>query len=266
MPRKKVSQRWFAPPTLPEAPRPVAAGLADEGWACPLPTSSSTSSSSSRPTAIHGAERSDSTTLVPYSRGSVKRALEIIQDLTLSGLAVAALQRDVYANSGSASREKKWNTWCVLARAAGFMDPAHFSKDLVTVVMAALKGAGFRSATSYLSIAKQQHIAAMRPFTADLALLFTQLSRSAKRGLGPNKHTEALPLERFQELPAAPDPWSALGAVHPRRYFIVCSWFLLREIEGAHICLGHVSFHVEANQQAVSLLLPSQRRILLPPV
>eukprot|EP00975_Prorocentrum_lima_P068435 12920678-Prorocentrum_lima.AAC.1 len=60
--------------------------------------------------------------------------------------------------------------------------------------MGFLHAAGYRSAPSMLSVAKQVHIKAGHQWTDDLALAQREANRAAARGLGPPKKSEPFPL------------------------------------------------------------------------
>eukprot|EP00969_Alexandrium_andersonii_P143714 6355098-Alexandrium_andersonii.AAC.1 len=74
-----------------------------------------------------------------------------------------------------------------------------------------LRAAGYRSAPSILSVAKQAHVKAGHPWTDALALAQREANRAATRGLGPPKQSEPFPLASAGQLPASPDPWSPGG-------------------------------------------------------
>ena len=152
----------------------------------------------------------------------------------------------------------------MLAAAAGFQELLNLSEELVVTGMAALKAAQFRSAASYLSTAKQIYVAEYRRLPPGVALLCTQVNRSVKRGLGPNKHTEPLPLDRFEELPHVIDPLSSLGVQYPRRLFVVALWFLLREIEVAAIKVAQVNIAYGDQGKSATLLLPVSKADVTP--
>eukprot|EP00969_Alexandrium_andersonii_P200872 8873819-Alexandrium_andersonii.AAC.1 len=61
--------------------------------------------------------------------------------------------------------------------------------------MAVLHGAGYRSAPSVLSVAKQEHISAGLPWSDALSLAQREANRAATRGLGPPKRAAPFPLE-----------------------------------------------------------------------
>eukprot|EP00969_Alexandrium_andersonii_P152067 6724512-Alexandrium_andersonii.AAC.1 len=107
--------------------------------------------------------------------------------------------------------------------------------------MAVLVSAGYRSAASILSVAKQRHVQAGRPWTDALSLAHREANRAATRGLGPPWRTAPFPLASADQLPADPAPWAGGGPLGPRNFLVVGCWWLLREIEAAHLTIGDIT-------------------------
>eukprot|EP00969_Alexandrium_andersonii_P100297 4424238-Alexandrium_andersonii.AAC.1 len=54
-------------------------------------------------------------------------------------------------------RAARKQLWVDVARAAGIPDACHLTPETIRIVMAVLHAAGYRSAPSVLSVAKQEH-------------------------------------------------------------------------------------------------------------
>eukprot|EP00969_Alexandrium_andersonii_P151280 6689224-Alexandrium_andersonii.AAC.1 len=64
--------------------------------------------------------------------------------------------------------------------------------------------------------------------------------RAARRGLGPPKHSGAFLLARADEPPGGFDPWARAGPSAPEALIVAGCWWLLREVEAAHVTPGDV--------------------------
>jgi integrase len=192
-----------------------------------------------------------------YSRGSKRTALDIASDPARAAEATGSLVRDVHARTPLRPRQTIADTWMEIARARGYPDPWDLSRELIFDVVGVLREAGYRSACGYLSVALQHYSARLRgaPLPAAISLAVRQAGRSARRGLGPARHSAALPLNRIDELPSGDEPWHPLGPLRPRACILIGSFWLLRELEIAGAQVRHVSF--EGN--VVNLLLPASK-------
>jgi hypothetical protein len=248
--------RWASSMGLVKSPlQPLAEGFA-------LPVLAPAQAAEGRRCSFNGSLtapplRGDQPAIQTYSRGSAAIALSIVTAPELRQLAGIALRQGMYASTAVSARQNKLALWSKLAVAAGFTDPFFLCEGLVLAVCGALKSSGFRSAGSYLSLAKQEHI--MRHGHLDMAtmLLLTNVCRSLRRGLGPAKQTCELPLLRFLELDDGEAPWSPLGSLFPRRALSIGAHFLLREIELAGIRCHHCCIAPDlCGRKELSLLLP----------
>ena len=189
-------------------------------------------------------------------------ALNIAQDPELFKEAMDSLVKDVNAASNSGTREQKIATWSQVARARGFTDPFLLSPQLISEVAACLKAAGYRSVPAYLSLAKQEFARKHLQGSAlpdGILLAIREASRSARRGLGPSKHTGELPFLRLSELESfAFDPRPEEPA-QPLATMVMACWFLMREIEVADLQIRHVSFRCEAGTLYVDVYLRVQK-------
>ena len=201
--------------------------------------------------------RQDVPELRTYSRGSKRTALDIASDPGRAAEATDTLVRNVRARASIRPHQAIADTWMEIARARGYPDPWDLSRELIFDVVGVLREAGYRSACGYLSVALQHYSARLRgaPLPAAISLAVRQAGRSARRGLGPARHSAALPLNRIGELPSGDEPWHPLGPLRPRACILIGSFWLLRELEIAGAQVRHVS--VEAD--IVSLLLPASK-------
>ena len=98
--------------------------------------------------------RADVPTVRSYSRGSLSEAVAIAKSGSRLAEARDEPQDDFISKTGKAPLASKKETWTKLAVAAGHADPVDLHADLIYDVMAAFRRAGYRSAESYLVVAK----------------------------------------------------------------------------------------------------------------
>ena len=174
----------------------------------------------------------------PYGRGSLTKAFSLVRD-NPSQCAERLISRARADMSGApaSSREK---TWEELALAAGFADPFKLTPDMVYTIMGALDGADYRSAELYLDVARQRHIASGEVWTQQLALAAKRATRACKRGRGPAKQAQPLPVANLPQVSQQMAPVHPQGPQFPARATLVTSWWLLREIEASNAEIDHV--------------------------
>jgi hypothetical protein len=134
---------------------------------------------------------------------------------------------------------------CVIS--AGFSDACvkkALASKLDYTVMGLLRRAGYRSAGQYLHVARQRHVERGGIISSSAALACERADRACRRGRGPAKQAQPLPVGRFKELPAGRAPWCAGGYIHPRRALTVGAWWLHREIELSNIRVKDVRTYV----------------------
>lgn len=150
------------------------------------------------------------------------------------------LQDRVYSKTNKHTVATKLDTWTQVAIAAGFKDP--FSTDIKMIydVAAVLWKSGYRSIDSYLAVARHEMIMQHGSIPDSLLLHFKRISRAAARGRGPAKQATELPFLRLLEVEDSVTPLAAGGPCHPRRFAIISSWWMLREIEASNLTLGCV--------------------------
>ena len=161
-----------------------------------------------------------------------------------------------YTAGSTSAREAKLATWVEIATAAGFEDPFEISENLVFTIVGCLKAAGYRSAESYMHLAKQHSVASGRVITDSTMISCARAARAAKRGRGPAKQASPIPLGKLAELSRSPAPLVAGGPVWPHRAVLTASWWLLREIEASNIRVGHVRLDMSSGTLVARILLP----------
>ena len=203
-----------------------------------LPSSSSTSIVAAAPTA----SRDDTPLVLPYSRGNKKLLMQMAQDPAIRQACANEIAELAYTSKARDMRESRLKLWDeVSARAQ--LDSAVFCVAQIYTVMGLLRRAGYRSASQYLHVAKQRHISNGGKISPRSSLACARCERAAKRGRGPSKQAQPLPLERFSELPGDNVPLVSGGFTNPRRAVVSASWRLLRETELAHRKVRDVRFY-----------------------
>ena len=108
----------------------------------------------------------------------------------------------------------------------------HLRKQVFTV-MGALDRAEYRSAELYLWTAKSIHIERGHEWTAQLIQAARRAKAACKRGRGPAKQAQPLPLSDLHRISDQLSPFVKHGPCHPVRSTVLVSWWLLREIEAS---------------------------------
>ena len=236
--KRSVGPRYWAPrPSHTEGPQPTTKGL--------RPLVEGPASSTSRPTTAEPiaaapiAVLPDKVRVKPYGRGSLTKALSLVKsDPKLCADRLLARARADTADAPASSREK---IWAELATAAGFADPFTLSPEMIYTVMGALDGADYRSAELYLDVARQRHITSGAQWTQQLALAARRATRACRRGRGPAKQAQPLPLANLHQVSQQMAPAHPQGPQFPARATLISSWWLLREIEASNAEIDHVS-------------------------
>ena len=189
----------------------------------------------------------------PYSRGASSLALEHMED---PDKCQQALLEDVSAENTKGPTASRKQLRASLATKAGFMDPFHLEPEMIYKVMGSLKLANFRSAQLYLDTAKAQHIAAGHSWSEQLKQSYRASVRSCQRNLGQPKQAAPLPISELAKLPNDMESPNG-GPSWPARSALLCSWWLLREIEASHAVRAHIT--VDDKKKLVSWRLPSSK-------
>ena len=163
--------------------------------------------------------------LKPYARGSFKTALNLISSDPAQ--CREHLRKRMLADTTSGPQESREKAWHELAKAAGFDDPFRLSPELILTVMGALDRAEYRSAELYLWTAKSIHIARGHEWTAQLIQAARRAKAACKRGRGPAKQAQPLPLSDLHPISDQLSPLGKNGPCHPVRSTVLVSWRLL---------------------------------------
>ena len=83
---------------------------------------------------------------------------------------------------------------------------------------------------------------------------------SCRRGMGPSKSTQGLPLERLHQLPEGTLPWCEGGPIVPKHVLVIGTWFLLREIEVSTVRAEHCKVRRQDGELTVTLLLAGSKQ------
>ena len=256
-PKRKQTRVEFH--IAPPAPVPVKLIPLQEGFAKPLPgvgtLATYTPASSSSGNTAFVPPRADGQGIAAYGRGSKRLALQIAADPGQSSAAEDELRGRIFAKTSTAPLAMKLETWKDIAIAAGIADPFALDEDILYKVSAILWKSNYRSIDGYLSAVKQELTLLHGNLPQAFGIHLKRIQRAAARGRGPAKQSSSLPMERFAELEDIAEPCSELGPGFPRRFAILTSWWMLREIEAANLTLSCVSF----TSSTVCLLLPSSK-------
>lgn len=252
--RRSLGPRYWAPP--PEPPkehRPVSSGLQPlvEG-----PVLGQPKAAPQTPSGREAVQQPLAAARVkPYTRGSLAKALGLVKaDPNGCSERILSRARADNAEGPISSREK---TWEEIALAAGFTEPFLVTPEMIFLVMGALDGAGYRSAELYLDAARQKHITSGYQWSQQLALATRKATRACKRGRGPAKQAQPLPLAKLPEASQQKAPAHPQGPQFPVRSTLVISWWLLREIEASSAEISHISEDTE--NQLIHWRLPSSK-------
>ena len=120
--------------------------------------------------------------------------------------------------------------------------------------------AGYRSVPNYTSIAKDEHFKGGHPWGADLDRATKRTNRACTRGLGPSHQSKEIPVGSAYTN-AVDDIHSTLEPIGTKNAVVVCSFFLLREIQASLILGRCISFDDAA--QTVSITLPASKTDLV---
>ena len=175
----------------------------------------------------------------PYTRGKLSSAVAALR----KGPEACAegLRAKVWSDTSDGPINSREKTWAILAREAGYSDPFHVTCEMIFAVMGALDAGGYRSTELYLDTARQQHISRGYDWTQQLALSAKRATRACKRGRGPSKQAQPLPLAKVPSVSSQSGAVHPGGPCHPARAILLVSWWLLREIEASNAEISHVT-------------------------
>ena len=104
-----------------------------------------------------------------------------------------------------------------------------------------MKAGRYSSGASYLSAARVFSRDSGHPEHPLIPHAIRKSVNSIERGVGQQRQTHALPLQRMEDLPECDSPWTRDGPVGPADTLVVSSWWLMREIETSAINMSEVT-------------------------
>ena len=184
--------------------------------------------------------RDDAPPVFSYTRGCKRTAIAIARDPAKLAEAVSQLEDRVYNHKTKGPREHRRALWEEILAECGH-PPAPFTSEAFRDGTAVLLAAGYRSASIIAEQALLTHIEHGGKLTDLLRRQRSMFRRACARGRGPPKRVDAWPLELSAKLPAGHAPLVQGGPLHPRRLFVCCCWWLVREIEAGNATAGDVT-------------------------
>ena len=222
--------------------------------ACPSATSSeSLVRVASTPVGVDtlGVRRSRAPVFVPRRKGSCALAKASVSGACRRRIALDALRRDVFARSTWHSRKGKARLLHSLGGVVSTAGLLPLSPPSLLTVAAALKAGGYRSASSYLCLAKRLHCEAGHAWTEGLRLALSDATRSVKRGIGAASTAVAFGLDKLVALPSRVAPAAVGGPICPVEVGVCMTLWMLRGLEAASILGEQAS--VAANGTSATL-------------
>ena len=205
------------------------------GW---TPGFGSASCSTSRPTSA----LIDNSVQATTSERPSKRLKTIVKSRTSVNQAVAELQAKAYTGHSRATNTSKLATWDGAARKLGYSGIG-LDVDKMEKVAAVMVKAGYRTTWNYLLAAMKRTRRLGGTITPDMQEKALDIKRASLRGLGPPRKTQTLPLEPAVTAAAA-SPWTGAGApILQPEVIVVCTWWMMREIDLERVTLNQVSHH-----------------------
>lgn len=166
-------------------------------------------------------------TRLPYSRGSSAGLSEV------SGAeACEELQELKWSASGGHSRRAREGWWGKIAAERG-IQAYPLTTDSLRLAAGLLRKGGYRSAELYLGTFKNMHIRLGHPWNEQLVLELQECTRAVRRGIGPARQADALPLDAIGGIE---------GQDEAKDIAIVASWWMLREIELSAATVNQLTF------------------------
>ena len=179
-----------------------------------------------------------------------QRAIGILGSAPGRMKALAEFNNNVLKESSRKTKESKLETLQLFADAAHIslfpIDPEEFS-----VILGAMKLAGYKSADTYVSAARVKHIEMKHPMSDDLRHFLRGAERAMQRGVGPISRAPTInPVELANS--SMPSDWRvqlhvAGGPRDAWASLVTALWWLLRGIETIELDLKNVANAVLKN-------------------
>ena len=197
-------------------------------------------------------------------RGSARLALDIALSPERTELAVNQFEVLIYNSSTVASKESYFNLWTSICQALKF-PPLPVTKESLIQVAAVLRAAGYRASMTYVYEARARHIRAGFAWPLALDSVVADCRRASKRALGPPSRAEEIRLVWWKELRQrlGHDPHeneaSCEGPAGGILVWVLCTLFLLREVEAAALTVDVSCIKLDEDRQVVSVHLSVQK-------
>ena len=199
--------------------------------------------------------RRDMPEVKPFASASRERALQMTLSESNREEAMARLEHDMLANSSHASTESKLRLYREFHESWFGPEPSWLplTPSSVIAVGAMLKAGHYSSGANYISAARVE--SRNRGYAEHPLLAHTvrKVVVSIERGVGQQKQTQALPLERLGELPGGDEAWCKHGPTGAADALIVGSWWLMRELELASLDFTEVVVNTALKQAEIRL-------------
>ena len=195
--------------------------------------------------------------LETYTRGHRDTAFAIARDPAQLRAAIEDFETLRYSASVLAGRRARQNLWESIVQQAQLGDPAKPTVGMVFAVVAVLRHAGYRSASSVAEEAVLIARLRSQPVPASVAIALREARRAAIRGFGPPRQSAPLPVDRFPKLPGHRAPYHLQGPLWPMSALVIGAWWVTREVELANISQQDVT--VPRTEGSVSILLSASK-------
>ena len=191
----------------------------------------------------------------PRARGCAATARSVARDPGARKLAQDKARAKFYAKNVETVKSCKLALAEDLAHLGGVKVLYPLSEETLLIVAGALDSAGYRSASSYLSELRLQHIELDFAISPALERTFKKVNDAVTRGMGPAKKAPEVKLSAIDHSAVT----AVVGAADA--YVIAVHWLLRSdEVVGMSLSEGVLTFHEdEADQGEVTLRLPTSK-------
>ena len=191
----------------------------------------------------------------PFGKASKARALQATLEESCREEALAILETDMLANSSRSSTEMKLKLYREFHE-AWFGEGVPWlpvTPSAVVAIGAMLKHGNYSSGANYISAARVHSRDLGHAEHPLLAHTVRKVVISIERGVGQQKQTKSLPLQRLAELPSGDEPWVKGGPIGTADTLTAGSWWLMRELEVAAVNMSDVTIFDKLKQVELKL-------------
>lgn len=187
-------------------------------------------------------------------KGSLNAALQFTQSAELREKAQAEYMDSVYAQQTVSSKTALRQTWSKISQSLGY-EPVPLTAPQIHEVAAALRAAGYRSATAYICEASQGHRRKGFPITDVLHMAIRDAKRAVTRALGPPRRAPEVPLRWLAALCEKGPRDESCGSWPNDRYevWVFATRFILREQELACVFIHEIEMNHRLQQVTLNL-------------